>query len=68
MDSTLYRRDLNLVIRDVRTNAAVYETRAISEDPWGDNGPVIAAMLDSALRDFPVPPSGTRRVSVEIPR
>ncbi|MDO9359819.1 MAG: DUF4136 domain-containing protein [Polaromonas sp.] len=68
MEPPLYRRDVNLVIRELRGNTAVYETRAFSEDPWGDDGPVIAAMLDAALRNFPVPPAGTRRISIEIPR
>ncbi|MBA3594561.1 MAG: DUF4136 domain-containing protein [Polaromonas sp.] len=68
MDPPLYRRDVNLVIRELRGNTAVYETRAFSEDPWGDDGPVIATMLDAALRNFPVPPVGTRRISIEIPR
>lgn len=68
MEPTLYRRDVSLVIRELRGNTAVYETRAFSEDPWADDGPVIAAMLDAALRNFPVPPVGTRRISIEIPR
>lgn len=68
MEPPLYRRDVNLVIRELRSNTAVYETRAFSDDPWADDGPVIATMLDAALRDFPVPPSGTRRISIEIPR
>ncbi|RYG12124.1 MAG: DUF4136 domain-containing protein [Burkholderiales bacterium] len=68
MEPPLYRRDVNLVIRELRTNTAVYETRAFSEDPWADDGPVIATMLDAALRNFPVPPAGTRRISIEIPR
>jgi hypothetical protein len=68
MEPPLYRRDVNLVIRELRSNTAVYETRAFSEDPWADDGPVIAAMLDAALRNFPVPPVGTRRISIEIPR
>ncbi|MDP1566533.1 MAG: DUF4136 domain-containing protein [Polaromonas sp.] len=68
MEPPLYRRDVNLVIRELRGNTAVYETRAFSEDPWSDDGPVIATMLDAALRNFPVPPVGTRRISIEIPR
>jgi len=68
MEPPLYRRDVNLVIRELRGNTAVYETRAFSEDPWADDGPVIATMLDAALRNFPVPPVGTRRISIEIPR
>lgn len=68
MEPPLYRRDVNLVIRELRGNTAVYETRAFSEDPWADDGPVIATMLDAALRNFPAPPVGTRRISIEIPR
>jgi hypothetical protein len=68
MEPPLYRRDVNIVIRELRGNTAVYETRAFSEDPWADDGPVIATMLDAALRNFPVPPVGTRRISIEIPR
>lgn len=68
MEPPLYRRDVSLVIRELRGNTAVYETRAFSEDPWADDGPVIATMLDAALRGFPVPPVGTRRISIEIPR
>ena len=68
MEPPLYRRDVNLVIRELRSNSAVYETRAFSEDPWPDDGPVIATMLDAALRGFPLPPAGTRRISIEIPR
>ncbi len=68
MEPPLYRRDVNLVIRELRGNTAVYETRAFSEDPWADDGPVISTMLDAALRNFPVPPAGTRRISIEIPR
>ncbi|GAB3475779.1 DUF4136 domain-containing protein [Polaromonas eurypsychrophila] len=68
MESPLYRRDVNLVIRELRGNTAVYETRAFSEDPWADDGPVISTMLDAALRNFPVPPVGTRRISIEIQR
>ncbi|MEO8020531.1 DUF4136 domain-containing protein [Polaromonas sp.] len=68
MDPPLYRREISIVMRELRSNVAVYETRAVSEELWHDSDPVISAMLDAALRGFPVPPGGPRRVSVEIPR
>ncbi len=66
MDTPIYRREVSIVMRELRSNVAVYETRAVSEEPWLDTDPVLAAMLDAALRGFPVPPAGPRRVNVEI--
>ena len=66
MDTPLYRREVSIVMRELRSNVAVYETRAVSEEPWLDTDPVLSAMLDAALRGFPVPPAGPRRVNIEI--
>lgn len=66
MDTPLYRREVSIVMRELRSNVAVYETRAVSEEPWLDTDPVLSAMLDAALRGFPVPPAGPRRVNVEV--
>lgn len=68
MEPPMYRREVSIVMRELRGNTVVYETRALGDGPWNDSGPVVGAMLDAALRGFPVPPAGTRRVSVEIPR
>lgn len=68
MDTPLYRREVSLVMRELRGNVAVYETRAVSEEPWADSDPVLSAMFDAALRGFPAPPAGPRRVSMEIQR
>lgn len=66
MDTPIYRREVSIVMRELRSNVAVYETRAVSEEPWLDTDPVLSAMLDAALRGFPVPPAGPRRVNVEV--
>ena len=66
MDTPIYRREISIVMRAIPSNVAVYETRAVSEEPWLDTDPVLSAMLDAALRGFPVPPAGPRRVNVEI--
>ncbi|WP_309680144.1 DUF4136 domain-containing protein [Polaromonas sp.] len=63
-----YRRDLNILMRDLRTQQVVYETRALHDGVWSDTEAVLPAMLDAALRGFPQPPAGTRRINVEIQR
>lgn len=63
-----YKRDLTLLMRDLGSNQVVFETRALHDGVWADTLTVLPAMLDSALRGFPQPPAGTRRVNVEIPR
>jgi hypothetical protein len=55
-------------MRDLHTGLVVYETRATSEAPWADTENVLPAMFEAALRDFPNPPAGVRKVGVEIPR
>lgn len=67
-DSPSYSHELSVVMRDARSNAVVYETRASHSGIWGDTRAIYPAMLDAALQGFPRPPLGTRRVNVEIPR
>lgn len=66
--STSYRREVSLILRDLRNGQLVYETRAAHDGPWHDTNNVLAAMFDAALKDFPHPPAGVRRVNIEIPR
>lgn len=68
VDSPSYLHELSVVMRDARSNAVVFETRAAHSGIWGDTRAVYPAMLDAALQGFPRPPAGTRRVNVEIPR
>ena len=63
-----YQREVRLTMRDLSTQRVVFETRALQDGPWADNLAILPAMLDAALLGFPQPPSGTRRVNVEIPR
>jgi predicted small secreted protein len=67
-ESTYFKRELSIVMRDLRTNQVAFETRALHDGVWSDTPAVLPAMLDSALRGFPQPPPGTRRINVEIPR
>lgn len=65
---TLYRREVGLVLREAASGTVVYETRAVHEGVWTDNPAVFAAMFDAALSGFPTPPTGPRRIVLEIPR
>jgi hypothetical protein len=67
-ESPSYLHELSVIMRDARSNAVVYETRASHTGIWGDMRAIYPAMLDAALQGFPRPPAGTRRVNVEIPR
>ena len=64
----LYRSEVALVLRDLRSMKIVYESQAKHEGPWPDRATVYASMFEAALRDFPNPPAESRRLRVEIPR
>ncbi len=66
--SYVYRSQASLVMREVPGMRVVFEARAAHEGPWPDSPAVYAALFDAALRDFPRPPPGIRRVRIEIPR
>ncbi len=63
-----YRHEATLLLRDLQNNQVVYETSALHEGPWNDRYNILRAVLAAALKDFPDPPAGARRVKVEIPR
>ena len=62
-----YWRQVSLIMRN-SAGAVVFESHASHEGPWTDSEAVLAAMLDAALQGFPKPPTGVRRVDIEIPR
>ena len=66
--SSSVRHDLSIVMREVATQQVVFETRATHAGTSGDKLAVLPAMMDAALRGFPEPPLGTRRINVEVPR
>jgi hypothetical protein len=65
---TSYWREVSLVIRERNTQAVVFESHASNDGPWADGNAVLPAMLDAALQGFPEPPTGVRRVNIEIAR
>lgn len=66
--SPLYRREVSLLLRDLRSSQVVYETRAVNDNPWSDSNNVLAALFEAALQDFPNPPQTVRQINIEIPR
>ncbi len=65
---TQYRREVSLIMRDLRSGLVVYETRATHDGVWSDSAQVFATLFQAALANFPNPPAGLRRVNIEIPR
>lgn len=64
----LFVRELSLVMRDSRSNAVLYETRARHSGSWDHSTAIWPAMLEAALEGFPQPAQAVRRVKVEVPR
>jgi hypothetical protein len=62
-----YEREVALLIRDRRTGAALYETRASNDGTGAFTPALMAAMYEAAMKGFPSPPSGARAVRVEMP-
>ncbi len=62
-----YWRQVSLIMRNA-AGTVVFESHASHEGIWADSDAILAAMLDAALQGFPTPPTGVRRVNIEIPR
>ena len=68
LDSPYYQRKISLLIRHAGSGQVVYETHAAHDGIWNGTPELWSAMLSAALRDFPMPPDGTRQVNIEVPR
>lgn len=68
MEMPWYRREVSLLMRRLSDGVLVFESNARSDGYWADDIAVLPAMFEAALRDFPNPPQGLRRVTIEIPR
>ncbi len=66
--SPYYWHQISLVMRSLATNQVVYETHAKHDGRWADSEAVLPALFEAALKDFPNPPAGVRRINIEIPR
>lgn len=66
-EPTWFQREVNVVVRDLGNNRVVYESRAVSDGPYLDSAKAFPAMFAAAMQGFPNPPSGPRKVNVQIP-
>lgn len=62
-----YKHTVHLLMRDHLTQQVVYETRAVFDGPWSDSDRLLPVLFEAALRDYPSPPSGPRKVVIELP-
>ena len=60
-----YGREVALLIRDRKSGSVLYETRATNEGGSSGGGPVLAAMFDAAMKDFPQAAVNPRRVQID---
>lgn len=67
-ETPYYKREVSIVVRHAASGQVVYETRAAHDGRWNSSGKLWSAMLEAALRGFPTPPEGLRRVDIEVPR
>ena len=67
MEPTVFEREVQLVMRELATQQVVFESRAVNESFGMGDDALLAAMFDAALKGFPQPPQGVRRVRVEVP-
>lgn len=65
-ESATFKHELTVLMRDLATQQVAFETRALHFGPWNDSLNILPALLDAALRGFPQPPEGTRRIHVEL--
>ena len=68
MTPPYYQREVSVVVRSASNGQAVFESRAAHDGPWADSSALWGALVQAALDGFPQPPSGPRRVVIEVPR
>jgi hypothetical protein len=61
-----YDREVAVLIRDRRTGAPLYETRATSDGYSAGDATLLSTMFQAALKDFPTPAVSPRRVTMPL--
>jgi hypothetical protein len=61
------RYTVQILMRDVASGQTTYETTAVFEGPWSDSAQLLPVVMEAALRDYPNPPAGPRKVVIELP-
>lgn len=65
-ESPWYAREVTVLLRDLATQQVVFESRARHVGPWSDEAAIVPVVIDAAMQGFPTPPSGPRRVTIEL--
>lgn len=66
MEPPWYIHSVQIMLRNTVSGQVDYESTAVHEGPWSDTSNLLPVMLDAALRDYPNPPSGPRRVVIDL--
>jgi hypothetical protein len=64
--TALHEREVALLIRDRKTGQALYEARASNGSGSGASPPILSAMFEAAMKDFPRAGINPRRVTVDL--
>ena len=62
-----YRYTVQFLMRDLASAQVTFESKAMHEGPWSDGANLLPLVMEAALRDYPNPPNGPRRVVIELP-
>ena len=66
LEPSLYRFQVQVLLRDAQSREVVYEASAQHTGPWSDQVNILPAVLLAAMRDFPQGAVGPSSVKVEI--
>ena len=66
LEPTLFRFQVQVLVRDALSREVVYEASAQHTGPWSDQAQILPAVLLAAIRDFPQGRTGPGSVKVEI--
>ena len=66
LEPSLYRFQVQVLLRDAQSREVVYEATAQHTGPWSDQTNILPAVLLAAMRDFPQGAVGPSSVKVEI--
>lgn len=66
-DSPFYERNVAVLIRDRSSGKPLYESRASSDGVSAGGTPMLEAMFEAALKDFPKPAVSPRQVTTPLP-
>lgn len=67
IEAPWYRHSVQVLLRDVGSARVAFESSASFDGPWADSTQLLPVVLRAALRDYPNPPQGLRKVVIELP-